>query len=115
MDRPLTPQDVEIKLHNLAEELEDVYLELKEAEYAFYTSKTALEVGKARSLLLSLGDKMTVAERDAHVTVECESFIHENNVALAMVNAGRKNFDRIKTQIEIARSQSSIIRTALEM
>ena len=116
-DRPLTPLDVEVKLHVQSEDLDSVYDDLKEAEYQYYTTKGALEVGKARAFLDASRSqsKMTVAEKEALVDDQCAELIHDHYVAMALVNAARKNFERVKMQIEITRSQSSIIRTSMEM
>jgi hypothetical protein len=115
-DRPITPADVEIKLHANSESLDEVYGELKDAEYQYYTTKAAMEIGMATAFLeIDFSKKVTVAEKDALVREQCADLIKDHAVANAMVNAARKNFERIKVQIEITRSQSSIIRTSLEM
>jgi hypothetical protein len=115
-DRPITPVDVEVKLHSHSETLDEVYSELKDAEYQYYTTKAAMEIGMATAFLeIDLSKKVTVAEKDALVREQCADLIRDHAIANALVNAARKNFERIKVQIEITRSQSSIIRTSLEM
>ena len=115
-DRPLTPVDIEVKLHNLSADLDSVYGELKDAEYQYYTSKAAMEIGMAQAFLdIDMTKKVTVAEKDALVRERSADLIRDHAIANALVNASRKNFDRIKTQIEITRSQGSIIKTSMEM
>ena len=115
-DRPLTPIDVEVKLHDQSNDLDDVYGDLRDAEYDYYTTKAAMEIGMARAFLeIDMTKKVTVAEKDALVRDKCADLITSHFIANAKVNAARKNFERLKMQIEITRSQSSIIRTSMEM
>lgn len=117
-DRPLTPMDIEVRLHDLSNALTDAHADLSDAEYAYQNSKVALEVAMARSRIKyggAEGRRMTVQEKEDMAVVDNEVVMQAHAVDIGVIRACRANVDRLKVQIDVARSQGSLIRSAIGM
>jgi len=116
----VTPMQVEKRLKELSKELDMCHDYLASAEEAYFTTKAHYEVSLAKSRLsLSsksspMGKNYTVGEREDMAIVENEELHFQIARAEAMVRAARANAARIKTQVDIARSIGTSVRTGME-
>lgn len=115
-DRPITNHDIEVKLHDYSLELDEAHAFLASAETFYHTTKAELEISTARAYLeIDHDRKIPVAEKESMVKVACADKLYEHAVANAKVAAARKNFERVKVQIDITRSQGSLIKASMEL
>lgn len=121
MSRLYTPADVEAKLVSLSQEYDESHKELDAAEMEYATAKSLYEINSARARLhiraraLEAGRKITVQEVDDESTVECASELTRLNTSEAIVRSARANAQRLRTQIDIARSVGTAVRAAMDM
>jgi len=121
MNRVMTPAEVEMKLISLSKELEEAHtkLETAETEYGKTKPEWDLEVAKTRFSVRARanesGRKMTVQEIEDEALILCELQYVAFCAADAMVRVARANVNRIKVQIDIARSVGTAVRAAMEM
>ena len=117
----VTPAQVEQKLIQLAREYDEAHEQLVEAEMAYSSAKSLWEINSARARLgivaraLENGRKVTVQERDDEALVRCQDELIALNTAEAIVRSARANAQRLRTQIDIARSVGTAVRAALEL
>lgn len=117
----VTPAQVEQKLVALSREYDDAYQALYEAEFRYGQAKPAYEVKVAKSRMaaqaraLESGRKLTSQEKDDLSLIECELEYTELFAAEAVVRAARANAQRLRTQIDIARSIGTSVRAALDL
>ena len=113
----LTPMQVEKRLLDLSLEIDDAHKDLVSCEQVYHTAKAALEISMARA-------RMSVAHPDFKLTSvqrEDEALIQnaEKHMGLAMAEAqvkgARANANRIRTQVDIARSISVSVRASMEI
>jgi hypothetical protein len=112
----VTPSQVEAKLVALSKEVDEGHDELTAAEYRYGIAKAEYELSVARHRLTSrnTGIKQTVQERDDLATMGCENQLKELAIAEALVKAARANTARLRTQVDIARSIGTSVRTGLD-
>lgn len=112
----VTPATVEKRLLELSKEIDEAQKFLDEAEQEYFTAKGECEIALAESRLKMRQDglKFTVQEKEDLATVECSHLIRKVYSAEVKVRAARSNAQRIKVQIEIARSVGTSVRAALE-
>ena len=119
MSEIITPANVERRLVELSSELDTATEELNASEHLYYQSKTTYEITLASKRLEIAGElkgtKSTVSEREDMALVQCEDYAYELATAEATVKAARANVSRIRTQIDIARSLGTSVRSAYEM
>lgn len=113
---PATLLDIHSTLTAQFEELGEASKLIERSELEYATTKADMEIGMAKAFLgIDADRKITVAEREALVRTECAGLIRAHYVATAKSTAAKKNFDRLRIQIDITRSQGSIVRTEMEM
>ena len=117
----ITPAQVEQKLVQLSREYDEAHKDLEEAEMGYASAKSLWEINSARARLgiaaraLENGRKITVQERDDEALVRCQDELVALNNSEAIVRAARANAQRLRTQIDIARSVGTAVRAALEL
>lgn len=113
----VTPQMIEARLRQLSHEIDKSHDDLVKAENAYYGVKAEYELAlaQARLRLATSGTKMTVQDKADMALVQCEALHTQMAVAEAMVRAARANAQRIRTQVDIARSVGTSVRTSMEV
>ena len=111
----ITPAQVEAKLIALSRSVDEAHDELTAAEYRYSIAKAECELALARFRLNSREVKMTVQVRDDLSTVENENSIKELAIAEALVKSARANVSRLRTQVDIARSVGTSVRTGVDV
>ena len=113
----ITPQQVEARLVALSKELDAAQESLNTAELNYYQTKAKLEVQLAQVRLdIANGEKrVTVGEREDLATRICADLLHEHYTAEAVVRSMRANVNRIRTQVDIARSIGTSVRTSIDI
>jgi hypothetical protein len=117
----ITPEKVERRLRELGRELDAAQSDLVLAEdsYAKWKADFEVDVAKARIRIgknaASDGVKITVQEKEDKALIECETQYRGLLGSEAVVKATRANMQRIRTQIDIARSVGTSVRSAMEV
>ena len=111
----VTPATIEKRLVELSKEIDEAQKFLDESEQ-YFDAKGACEIGLAQARLGVVKDglKMTVQEKEDVATIECAHLIRAVYGAEAKVRAARGNAQRVRTQIDIARSVGTSVRAALD-
>jgi hypothetical protein len=121
MTQVVTPAQIEARLYSLSKEIDDSHAELIEAEAAYNRIKSEYEISMAKSRMIyatkssATGKNYTVQERDDLALLDNEHLHMQIGFAEAAVKAARANANRIKTQVEIARSIGTSVRTSLDL
>jgi hypothetical protein len=112
-----TPSDVEARLLALSDELDSAHHALERAEQAMVEAKMAHMEAHARATVAidSDGVKRTVDKRKAEVDILTSESAYRLSSAEAVARLARDNVFRVKTQIEIARSLGTSVRSAMEL
>lgn len=112
----ITPQQIEQRLVALSKEIDEVQNFLEQSERDYFVAKAELEIALARTRLSVRTDKVkfTVSEREDLAIVRCEDQIRAVAIADATVRAARGNAQRVRTQIDIARSVGTSVRASLD-
>jgi hypothetical protein len=112
----VTPATIEKRLVELSKEIDEAQKFLDESEQQYFDAKGACEIGLAQARLGVVKDglKMTVQEKEDVATIECAHLIRAVYGAEAKVRAARGNAQRVRTQIDIARSVGTSVRAALD-
>ena len=116
----VTPAQIEKRLYDLSKEIDESHSELVEVESHYNSFKAQYEIAMARSRMIyatkssPTGKNYTVTERDDMALLENEELHLRVAMAEAQVKAARANANRIKTQVEIARSIGTSVRSSLE-
>lgn len=113
----ITPERVESRLYELSKEIDTAHDELVEAEKKYHMAKAAFEISIARArvhigtnnMKLRVGD---VADKALDTC--SEQFIDLAN-AEAIVKAARANAQRVRTQVDIARSIGTSVRASMDV
>ena len=111
----ITPQQIEKRLHDLSKEIDEAQTSLVKSETSFHNVTAQYEVSMAKSRMKNSESKMTVTTREDLALLENEELHFSLAVVEAEVKAARANVNRLKTQVDIARSISSSIKSSLEM
>jgi len=116
MNQPITPSDVEQKLVWLSKQIEDTQTQLDEAETEYLTARTDYELAIAKArLMIRRTTKTTVQDCEDRATLICEEQVRNLAIAEAKVKASRGKAFMLKTQVDIARSVGTSVRSALEL
>ena len=113
----LTPMQVEKRLVDLTKEVDEAHKDLVDAEKIYHTCKAALEIDMARSrMAVSHPDfKLTSVQRDDQALIDNADQHMQLALSEAQVKAARANANRIRTQVDIARSISVSVRASMEL
>jgi len=121
MTQVVTPAQIEARLYALSKDIDECHTELVEAEASYNRIKSEYELAMARSRMTyatkssPTGKNYTVQERDDLALLDNEKLHMQIGFAEAAVKAARANANRIKTQVEIARSIGTSVRTSLDL
>ena len=113
----VTPADIEKRLIELARELDDVFQDLVDAERIYHKSKATYEISLARARMqyATAEKKYRVQELEDLALLAVEDLHFDLAKADALVKSARANVNRIRTQVDIARSVGSSVRASLEI
>jgi hypothetical protein len=112
----ITPAQIEQRLKDLSHEVDDAQEELKTAELEYFTAKASYEIALAKSrLVLGSQGVKTVGEREDRALVINEELASRLAIAEAMVKAARGNSQRVREQVDIARSIGTSVRAAMDL
>jgi 4-hydroxy-3-methylbut-2-en-1-yl diphosphate synthase IspG/GcpE len=121
MTQVVTPAQIEARLYALSKEIDDAHEDLAKAEADYNQAKSHYEIAMAKSRMAFAsksspsGKNYTVQERDDLALIENEQLHLHIGITEAIVKAARANASRIKTQVEIARSIGTSVRTSLDL
>jgi hypothetical protein len=120
-DTVVTPGQVERRLRQLSDELDEAHKDLVSAENNYATVKSNYEIAMAKSRIYlssrssASGKNYTVQEREDLSLVENEGLHRDMGIADAVVRASRANSTRVKTQIDLARSLGTSVRAGFDL
>jgi hypothetical protein len=121
MNQVVTPQQIEARLYALSKEVDEGHENLVQAEQSFHQMTAEYEVAMARSRISwaskssPTGKNYTVGEREDMAIIENAEQHFMIATVEAQVKAARANVQRLKTQVEIARSMSASVRSSMEL
>jgi len=121
MSQVVTPQQIESRLYVLSKEVDEAHQGLVEAERDFHLGTAQYEIAMARSRITfaskssPTGKNYTVGEREDMAIIENSNLHFQIATVEAQVKAARANVQRLKTQVEIARSMSASVRSSMEL
>ena len=113
----ITPAMVEKRLHSLSKEIDEAHYILIGVESRYNATRGQYEVAMARSRMnKSHPDfKLTAVQRDDDALLDNAEAHMNLAIAEAEVKAARANVQRIRTQVDIARSISVSVRASMEI
>jgi hypothetical protein len=121
MTEIITPAMVEQKLRGLSKEVDEAHKNLVEVETIYHSIKADYEIAMAKSrITLSTksapnGKNYTVGEREDLALVQNEQLHKDLAIVQAKVLASRANTNRLKMQVDIARSVGTSVRTSMDL
>lgn len=117
MNQVITPEKVESRLYELSKEIDIAHDELVGAEKNYHTAKAAFEIAIAHArITIGLSNmKLRVGDVADKALIQCEKEWNEIQYAEALVKAARANAQRVRTQVDIARSIGTSVRASLEV
>lgn len=113
----ITPEKVENRLYELSKEIDNAHEDLVKAEKFYHTSKAVFEVAVARARInIGMNNlKLRVGDVADKALIECEQHWIDLQTAEALVKSARANSNRVRTQVDIARSIGTSVRSALDI
>jgi hypothetical protein len=113
----ITPQTVENRLGELSKEIDTAHEDLVKAEKYYHTSKAVFEIAIARSRIkIGMSNmKLKVGDVADRALLECELEWTDIQAAEALVKAARGNAQRVRTQVDIARSIGTSVRASMDI
>lgn len=113
----ITPERVEARLYELSKEIDAAHDELVAAEKNYHTAKAKFEINIAHARLnIGLNNlKLRVGDVADKALTECSAEWYELQQAEAVVKAARANSNRVRTQVDIARSIGTSVRASMEV
>lgn len=112
----ITPERVESRLMELSKEIDVAHDELVKAEKNYHEKKGRFEIAIANARLnIGLNNmKLRVGDVADRALVSCELEWNDLQMAEALVKAARANANRVRTQVDIARSIGTSVRASIE-
>lgn len=120
-DTIVTPADVEQRLRELGREYDEAHAKLEQIEHLYADAKGTWDVQSAKTRLAvraragDSGKKMTVQEIEDEALVRNQDEYLAFLSADALKNVARANTNRLRVQIDIARSVGTSVRAALDL
>jgi hypothetical protein len=113
----VTPAQIEKRLYDLSKEIDGAHEFLAATESEYQETKAEFEIAMAKSRIKNSHPdmKMTVALGEATALVENAQLRRQLAGCEAKVKAAKENSNRIRTQVDIARSISVSVRTSMEI
>ena len=121
MSEIITPAMVEQKLRGLSKEVDEAHKVLVEVETAYHSIKADYEIAMAKARMTMAtkssptGKNYTVGEREDMALIENEELHKDLAIVQATVLASRGNTNRLKMQVDIARSVGTSVRTSMDL
>jgi multidrug efflux pump subunit AcrA (membrane-fusion protein) len=121
MTQVVTPAQIEARLYTLSKEIDEGHENLVNTEREFHQTTAEYEVAMARTRISlaskssPTGKNYTVGEREDMAVIENAEQHFKIATIEAQVKAARANVQRLKTQVEIARSMSASVRSSMEL
>jgi hypothetical protein len=113
----ITPEKVETRLYDLSKEIDNAHEDLVKAEKFYHTSKAVFEIAIARARInIGMNNlKLRVGDVADKALIECEKEWVDLQTAEALVKAARANSNRVRTQVDIARSIGTSVRASMDV
>jgi hypothetical protein len=113
----VTPAQVEKRLYDLSKLVDEAHEYFATTEHKYQSTKAEYEIAMAKSKIKNSHPdlKMTVALGEATAIVENQDLRRALAIAEAEVKAAKENSNRIRTQVDIARSISVSVRASMEV
>ena len=114
----VTPQMIEKRLKDLSKEVDTSHRDLADAEKFYYETKAQYELALAHARLSVATNKearYTVSDKADLALISTEKLHLQMATAEAVVRAARANSNRIRTQVDLARSIGTSVRTSMEI
>lgn len=111
----VTPQVIENRLTALSKEVDEAQTFLEEAELSYHKAKSDYEIAMAGSRLSLNNEKLRVQDVQDIALRDNAHLYRTLNTAEAMAKAARANAQRLRTQVDIARSVGTSVRASLEI
>lgn len=108
----VTPAQVEQRLLALSREVDAAHDEVTEAEHNYYTAKGEYEIGVADTRMRQ-SDGTVQQKEDRALLLNRESYMRLM-IAEAVVRSSRANVNRLRTQVDLARSIGTSVRTGMD-
>jgi hypothetical protein len=121
MSEIITPAMVEQKLRGLSKEVDEAHKVLVEVETIYHSVKADYEIAMAKSRITlatkssPTGKNYTVGEREDLALVQNEELHKDLAIIQAKILASRANTNRLKMQVDIARSVGTSVRTSMDL
>ena len=121
MSDVITPAMIEKRLRELSKEVDDAHTELVRIETAYNDVKANYEIAMAKSRMKyattssPTGKNYTVQEREDLALIDNEQLYQDLGLVDAQVKAARANTQRLRIQVEIARSVGTSVRTSMDL
>jgi hypothetical protein len=121
MSEIITPAMVEQKLRGLSKEVDEAHKVLVEVETIYHSVKAEYEIAMAKSRITlatkssPTGKNYTVGEREDLALVQNEELHKDLAIIQAKILASRANTNRLKMQVDIARSVGTSVRTSMDL
>ena len=121
MSEIITPAMVEQKLRGLSKEVDGAHKVLVEVETIYHSVKADYEIAMAKSRIIlatkssPTGKNYTVGEREDLALVQNEELHKDLAIIQAKILASRANTNRLKMQVDIARSVGTSVRTSMDL
>ena len=121
MSEIITPAMVEQKLRGLSKEVDEAHKVLVEIETIYHSVKADYEIAMAKSRInlatksSPTGKNYTVGEREDLALVQNEELHKDLAIIQAKILASRANTNRLKMQVDIARSVGTSVRTSMDL
>lgn len=118
MSQIVTPQMIEQRLRELSKEVDAAHKELSDAEQNYFVTKAKYELALAHARLSTAGKseiRLTVSDRADMAMISVEDLHLKMATAEALVRAARSNAQRIRTQVDIARSVGTSVRSSMDL
>lgn len=113
----ITPEKIEARLYELSKEIDAVHEQLSKAELDYHKAKVAFELAIAKARIETGGSnqKMRVQDVADNALLECAGQFDGLQISEALVKAARANAQRVRTQVDIARSIGTSVRASLDV
>lgn len=121
MNEIITPAMIENRLRELSKEIDQAHQGMVDLELEYHQTKSKYELAVAKSRITlttkssPTGKNYTVGEREDMALIENAELHERMGTVEALVKAARANTIRLKTQVEIARSVGTSVRTSMDL
>ena len=117
----ITPAMIEKRLRDLSKEVDEAHMYLVNTETNYNEIKGNYEIAMAKSRMKyattssPTGKNYTVQEREDLALIDNEQLYQDLGLVDAQVKAARANTQRLRIQVEIARSVGTSVRTSMDL